>query len=254
MLKSLHKLEHNEKVKVIYASEVGSRAYGLASLKSDYDVRFIYIHHPEWYLSIDNHRDVIDNRIHKNIELSGWELTKALRLFRKSNPSMMEWLHSPIIYDKDERFSNEINHLIPTMFAPVSTLYHYIQMTKRNINTISKYEHATPKQYVHTIRPLLMCMWIRQHGHFPPLLINELLNDVHLPVNVQLNMERLCELKRNGEEAVTAQPRLLRFIQDQVVEMESYVKELGPKNQGQTEPLNHLFRQTLYRQWESFFE
>ena len=39
----LGKLEVDENIKVVYACESGSRAWGFPSVDSDYDVRFLYI-------------------------------------------------------------------------------------------------------------------------------------------------------------------------------------------------------------------
>lgn len=47
---SAAEVEHD--VKVIYACESGSRAWGFASPDSDYDVRFIYVHKRDWYLTL----------------------------------------------------------------------------------------------------------------------------------------------------------------------------------------------------------
>ena len=91
ILKALKKIEEDYNVKVLYACESGSRAWGFPSKDSDYDVRFIYVHRPEHYLSIDpigvgNKRDVIEVPINDLLDVSGWDLTKAAKLFRKSNP------------------------------------------------------------------------------------------------------------------------------------------------------------------------
>ena len=84
----LRQIEIEKDVKILYACESGSRAWGFPSKDSDYDVRFIYVHKLDWYLSIDQKRDVIEipsrNSISIPIDLlldmSGWEFTKALKL------------------------------------------------------------------------------------------------------------------------------------------------------------------------------
>lgn len=90
---ALDALERVEGVAVLLAVESGSRAWGFPSVDSDYDVRFIYIRRPEWYLSIDleNQRDVIERPLENEIDLSGWDVRKALKLFHKSNPPLLEW-------------------------------------------------------------------------------------------------------------------------------------------------------------------
>ncbi len=57
---ALTRAEERYGVKVLLAVESGSRAWGFASPDSDWDVRFIYVHRPEWYLGIDEKRDVIE--------------------------------------------------------------------------------------------------------------------------------------------------------------------------------------------------
>ena len=89
ILGELSALEQHYEVKILYACESGSRAWGFASTDSDYDVRFVYLHPLDWYLSIDQKRDVIERPISDELDLSGWELRKALRLLRKSNPPLL---------------------------------------------------------------------------------------------------------------------------------------------------------------------
>ncbi len=81
-------------VRICLAVESGSRAWGFPSADSDYDVRFIYTHPPHWYLSIDLARkaDTIDRPLTGARDISGWHIRKALRLFRKSNPPILESL------------------------------------------------------------------------------------------------------------------------------------------------------------------
>ena len=46
----LDSVETQENVAVLLAVESGSRAWGFPSVDSDFDVRFVYVHPPEWYL------------------------------------------------------------------------------------------------------------------------------------------------------------------------------------------------------------
>ena len=87
VLQQLHEIEVEHGVRVLYACESGSRAWGFASADSDYDVRFIYSHPREWYLSIDleHKRDVIEVPTDGELDINGWDLRKALKLFRKMN-------------------------------------------------------------------------------------------------------------------------------------------------------------------------
>jgi uncharacterized protein len=94
----LAEIECDNTIRIVYACESGSRALGFPSANSDYDVRFIYIRPMEWYLSIDDKRDVLEYPIHEQLDINGWNLKKALQLLRKANPPLLEWLGSPIIY------------------------------------------------------------------------------------------------------------------------------------------------------------
>ncbi len=59
---TLHSISKDHDVRILYACESGSRAWGFASHDSDWDVRFLYLRKPGWYLSIDlEHKpDVIE--------------------------------------------------------------------------------------------------------------------------------------------------------------------------------------------------
>ena len=69
-------------MRLLYAAESGSRAWGFASPDSDWDVRAIYVHPLDWYLRIeDKPRDTFEAMLPGDIDVSAWELRKALRLF-----------------------------------------------------------------------------------------------------------------------------------------------------------------------------
>ena len=108
----ISRLEQAHDVTVLYACESGSRAWGFESEDSDYDVRFIYLQRTEWYLTIQNKRDVIEKPIDDELDVSGWDVPKALELLRKSNPPLLEWLQSPIVYKQTSSFIERLRKLM----------------------------------------------------------------------------------------------------------------------------------------------
>ena len=58
--KIFNEIEQKKKVKILYACETGSRAWGFPSPDSDYDIRFIYMHERDWYLSLSQRKETIE--------------------------------------------------------------------------------------------------------------------------------------------------------------------------------------------------
>lgn len=98
ILHQLQQLEKTEGITILHAVESGSRAWGFPSPDSDYDVRFIYVRSCEAYLRLEKRRDVLELPIDEELDISGWDLDKALRLLHGSNPTLFEWCQSPIVY------------------------------------------------------------------------------------------------------------------------------------------------------------
>lgn len=130
ILRELRGIEAEENVRILYACESGSRAWGFPSKDSDYDVRFVYLRRPEAYLSIFEQRDVIERPISELLDINGWDLKKGLTLFRKSNPPLLEWLQSPIRYEQNYTVADSIRKLSPLSFSPKSCIYHYLNMAR----------------------------------------------------------------------------------------------------------------------------
>lgn len=53
----LSSFEKEKNIRILFACESGSRAWGFPSTDSDYDVRFIFVHQPNWYLSINDRKE-----------------------------------------------------------------------------------------------------------------------------------------------------------------------------------------------------
>lgn len=125
----LMKIEATENVTIIYACESGSRAWGFASIDSDFDVRFIYIRPGEWYLitDIERRRNVIERQVDNVWDINGWDLRKALQLLSKSNPPLLEWLKSPIIYREHKELTAKLRNIAVNYYSATACFYHYLQ-------------------------------------------------------------------------------------------------------------------------------
>ncbi len=158
----LNEIEESEGVRILYACESGSRAWGFASTDSDYDVRFLYCRPTSWYLAVnlEAKRDVIERPIDDVLDVSGWDLRKALQLFRKSNPPLLEWLGSPIVYREVTQVAEQMRELAKTYYSPIACGYHYLHMARNNCREFLKSDVVRRKKYFYVLRPLLAIRWL----------------------------------------------------------------------------------------------
>ncbi|MED3572160.1 nucleotidyltransferase domain-containing protein [Cytobacillus praedii] len=255
----LKQIEIDHKIKILYACESGSRAWGFPSKDSDYDVRFIYVHQKNWYLSIDRSRDVLEIPKHDSIsipidellDVSGWELTKALRLFRKSNPPLMEWLHSSIVYYEAFSTKENLKALAENVFTPASCLYHYLNMAKGNYREYLQGDHIKIKKYFYVLRPILAAKWIEKKNTLPPIEFQRLV-EVLLPFGeLRKEIDILLKRKTSGEE-LDLEPRIdliNHFIEKELIYLEDYARSLNAQITDPTQHLNEIFRETLEEAW-----
>lgn len=85
-------------MRIPWAIESGSRAWGFPSPDSDYDCRFIFVRPRDHYLALWPARDVIETPLDTTFDVNGWDLAKAVRLIAKGNATAIEWLRSSIVY------------------------------------------------------------------------------------------------------------------------------------------------------------
>ncbi len=181
---ALGRVEEAEHLRVLYAVESGSRAWGFASRNSDWDVRFIYIRHPDWYLSVQRRRDVLEYPLDGDLDVSGWDLKKALGLFAKSNPPLLEWLRSPLVYREAFSVMETLRTLSARYFSSRSCMHHYFHMAEGNYREYLQGDSVRVKKYFYVLRPVLACKWVAAHGTMPPMEFASLAED-QLPSTLQ---------------------------------------------------------------------
>ena len=225
ILECLRGVEAEHDVRILYACESGSRGWGFASPDSDYDVRFVYVHRLDWYLTVDPGRDVIEKPISGDLDVSGWDLRKALKLLHGSNPVLHEWLRSPIVYTRDETWAPRLSALAQAHLSPDRAYHHYLSMARRNQRDHLQGETVKYKKYFYVMRPLLAARWIREGRGAPPMRFADLaqatLNDVALIDE----LNRLLEIKMRAGESQTSPrwPGIQAFIDRELEVAQAWV-------------------------------
>lgn len=248
---AINDVEKELDVSILLAVESGSRAWGFASPDSDWDVRFLYVHRPEWYLSIEEKRDVIERMLPLDIDLAGWDLRKTLRLFRKSNPPLLEWLRSPLVYREQFSFAEQLRELSTSFFSPISVTYHYLSMAKRNHAQYLSGEQVRLKKYLYVLRPLLACDWISATGTMAPMEFQILLDRFMPDGEVRTGIDRLLKAKMSGGEmGVGARdPVLHHWIDKRLSHYEANPPSQKIPTRSDLEILDDQLRSTLTEVW-----
>ncbi|WP_010277957.1 nucleotidyltransferase domain-containing protein [Paenibacillus senegalensis] len=248
----LRRIEEQENVRILYACESGSRAWGFPSRDSDYDVRFLYVRPVNWYLSIFEKRDVIERPIDNMLDINGWDLKKALNLFRKSNPPLLEWLQSPIVYLEQGSAAGQIRHISPAAFSPRSCLYHYLHMAKGNYREYLQGNQVKLKKYFYVLRPILACEWIEQYSELPPMRFQALVERL-VPEGSELHsaIQTLLARKITGEE-LDYEPRvdcINEFVEERIAYFEKHASAMETAEGNQDQQLDELFRSVVREAW-----
>lgn len=240
--------EHN--ITVLWAIESGSRAWGFHSPDSDYDCRFVYVRNRDWYLSIDveDRRDVIEYPIVDEIDINGWDLRKALRLMAKANPSIVEWLHSPIVYLQHGEFADLARAWLAQHYAIHKGIYHYRSTAKTNFQQYLCAEQVRLKKYLYVLRPLLAVRWLEQYQQIAPIEFARLRSVLDDDL-VQAAIDRLLEAKRQvSEQAKQApDPILHAWIERELARLSDYsASQIGQADSSTWPSLNQIFLQLLH--------
>ena len=243
--------EREHGVRIVLAVESGSRAWGFHSPNSDYDIRFIYMREPAWYHAVDleERRDVIEYPIVDDIDLNGWDLRKALRLFWKSNPAFVEWIQSPLVYQETGAFAAAARALLSDVYCVERGSHHYRSMAKTNYRGYLKADMVPLKKYFYVLRPLLAVRWLERYGSAAPIEFAKLLHLIDDLPQLQADIDALLAIKRDAPEMGLSTPivSINRFVEDELERLDALA--IGRDQRASPLPqLNALFHQLLREQ------
>ncbi len=227
----LDAIEREHEVRLLFAIESGSRAWGFPSPDSDYDVRFVYLRRPEWYLSVQARRDVIELPIEGDLDINGWDLKKALQLLVKPNPVLLEWLRSPIVYRADGEAMVRLADLAQRTAHLRPSAHHYLHLcASQYARFIAGKDSVKLKKYFYVLRPALALMWLRKHPARPlPMNLGELRAGLDLPAALSDFLDELLARKARTRELGDGPrlPLLDHLIEAEIAAAEATLTELS---------------------------
>ena len=226
----LNKAASDKNIRILYAAESGSRAWGFSSQNSDYDIRFIYAHPAAYYLSFDIElrRDVIelDDPFEQDWDVRGWDIRKALGLFTRSNGSLLEWMRSPISYIEPTPEIQQLKDLAEIAFDPKAICYHYYRMGRNNAREFIRGNNVPLKKYLYVLRSLIAVDFVRETHKLPAVDFQELLENTaefnpHV-AKIQNHLTQLIEWKKASHELGTGS-RIIKL--DHYIERSANINE-----------------------------
>ena len=260
IMEKLKAIEADHDVRILFAIESGSRGWGFPSPDSDYDVRFVYAHRRDWYLTIEPGRDVIElplmgpatalqDRYKHDLDINGWDLKKTLGLLMKPNPVLLEWLTSPIKYIwNDEACADLVALSEKATFGP-ACMHHYLNLGRRQWNTyVNDKVTVNLKKYFYIVRPAMVIRWLRMNpDRVPPMNFFDLKEGIDLPASLSAELDVLLAKKSRSRELGEAEriAAVDKFIMDEFFWATGAVKTLPRDKPDLMDEANALFRKWI---------
>lgn len=240
-------LEQKHKVKVLYACETGSRAWGFPSPDSDYDVRMIYMHDLDWYLSLSDKKDTIEFMSDDGeLDVTGWDIKKCLKLMWKSNGTLLERVQSHVVYREENNIASVLKAYADKCFAPIATMHHYLGMAKNSFSEINGKDEIKLKKLFYALRATLACKWLLEKNSVPPIVFMEMVNKLSFEEELKTKIKNLIELKLRKMESYIhpVEKDLNNFITFELEVADKEFKGLSGRKEKEVD-LESLFKQIV---------
>ena len=216
----LDEIERDEDIRILLAIESGSRAWGFHSPDSDYDVRFVYARPPEWHYRLGKKRDVVERPIDDELDISGWELSKALTLALGSNAVIAEWLQSPIVYHANPDAVMAMRGFVDQALSRKSVSWHYVALFERQAKRLAHPDGGIRiKRFFYLLRPALALRWMRVNDRaVPPMTLSVLREGSDLSGQISDAIDALLVLKmaaREKDSVEAVDPVLMHLVNEE---------------------------------------
>ena len=212
----LRSIEYEYGIQIIGAWDRGSRAWGLHTPESDYDIRICYtqpysnyIMSSEYIQSIQSNGKNLSSLDTSTLEISpekiefqGWDIRRFIELLAGNNPSIFECLASSLTYQSHPIFEDIATYSLDR-FHPIELWNHYQSASKRHyLNYIETERDTSAKRTLFIFRNILCGEYIRYTHEFPIIGYDELLEAAPpecFEYISESDHRELIEMKRTGE-------------------------------------------------------
>ncbi|MBY5902869.1 nucleotidyltransferase domain-containing protein [Rhizobium leguminosarum] len=229
-------------IRIGFAIESGSRAWGFPSPDSDYDCRFVFIRPVEHHLALVSARDVIEFPIIGDIDTGGWDLRKALRLALKGNAVVVEWLKSPIAYEEEAGFRSRLGAFLDRVMVPEKVAAHYVGLMRRHFQSHGE-DVIKLKTLLYALRPAIALEWMRQRSYrvLPPMNMLECLETISVAPELRAAILDLVHVKKQTREmGVGLPPALVQVFLQGALERYSETLREFDRDPDRDERAQHL--------------
>lgn len=180
------------------------------------------------------------------MDISGWDLSKALKLMYNCNPSLCEWLSSPIVYIETDS-ARKLRSLLHSYLDYSKLLHHYLSMARKNYTSYLTKDMVRAKKYFYVLRPILCCKWLLEYGSVPPVEFATLM-EAELPTDLNNSVKQLLDIKISSPEIkeIPQIPQVHTYLLQSMEEIQEKLSCLPPHQHISIEPLNNLFLKEVF--------
>lgn len=171
----------------------------------------------------------------------------------KGNAVVIEWLMSPIVYDGDARFREELTDFAHRWSSRVGVMRHYLHLGERQRRTdFADGKDVRLKKLFYALRPAAALRWLRLHEGqaVAPMHFMTLMEESDPPAGVLATAHELIRLKAKTRELGSGPlpPEIEAFVDGEFAAARAVLPERTPRlsPEAKTEA-EALFRSTLSR-------
>ena len=239
-------IERDYGVRILFACESGSRAWGFASPDSDYDIRFLFAHPRRCYLGVNPPMDTIDLGICDDLDPTGWDVRKAARLLGKSNAAVIGWVHSPIVYREEAGVLDEWRRACQELLSVRDLVSHFRGLAKQMVVGKLTGEEVRAKDYLYALRAVLCADWVLREKTPAPVLFRKVLGAAELDEGVRAAVGDLLGWKtESGESERMPRNLVLDGFLGDALERLKREGELLPQGTVDQKVVDRLFRRAV---------